>query len=262
MSVGDLNDDGEQDFAATLTYLGVDFERTQVQIIFMSLDGSADSAVALETGQASHHSLACLPDGQPLGEDPSVPRLFVGVHSANSNVGKLWVWRLSRTGTSVHETTWGPPSSVAANSGAWFVSMGALGDVSGDGIYDLAVIAGLSSVYVLALNADDAVQSYTKLRLSEHGSPPGLWLYSIAAHHLPSVQNAHQHDVYIGTFVDTVLVVSLDLVSTEPLITSNTSTSNVTEGFVAITRNVTIIGEGRGGFPSSLLPQRGPPGQP
>ena len=112
---------------------------------------------------------------QPLGPDPSLRRLLVGV-PFSSDGGSLVVARLHPNASVAHYTKIdGTATGVLAGNGIvngdelGHGVTGACGDIDGDGFNDLATSAnrlGSSSegaIFVLFMHGNDTVKSYTRL---------------------------------------------------------------------------------------------------
>jgi len=189
--IGDLDNDGVEDIA-----VGADGDDTggssrgAVHILFLNTDGTAKSTTkiahqtnggpSLNNNDLFGSSISGLGD---LDND-GVEDIVVGARAddtGGNNRGAVYILFLNTDGSVksstkiAHQTNGGPPLT-----GALFgASSPTLGDVDGDGVVDIAVGApedneagsNKGAVYVLFLNVDGTVKSFTKFTEGLNGGP-------------------------------------------------------------------------------------------
>ena len=191
VNVGDLDSNGVDDLAISATTTG-GINRGRIFICFMDSSGSVmsysviakdtatrtDPSSGFDTGFASilGAGMGSLPSGQPLGDDPSMPRLFVGERAFNSNEGALHVLRLNASGLvhshlRISSGVNGLPSGSLRSNGQFGFALGGLDDMDGDGLLDVVAttLAGTPTAYILHLAADDTVLSVTTISSTAGG---------------------------------------------------------------------------------------------
>lgn len=279
VNIGDLDSNGFEDAVVSVPQgRGSPSSSAELLVLLMDSSGNPTSTFGLRAGvngvgsgftqSAGHNGLpvAAMRGGQPLGDDPIVPRLFAGLSQKNvgasSKAGELYTWRLSSSGVVYGEKVWSLPANLA--SGAEFGSaLASMGDVSGDGLRDLAVgAAGRQSVFILSLAANDSVQFFSEIRAADLSLPlfsntgTAFGKAGLAAARSTGAElglSALAHDLFIGdpeadeswgaVFVITVMDVSPPAAGLE----------KTTAGTVRRSGSPVTIGRDRGGLARSYF---------
>lgn len=171
------------------------------------------------------------------------------------------MWRLRSTGTVYGEKLWSLPGGLAP--GAQFgSSLASMGDVSGDGLFDLAVgSSGLKSVFILSLAANDSVSSFCEILSTQLSLPftsPWFGEFGLMATRSLGPQldeSPLAHDIFVGDVTaddgrGAVFVITVMNVSETPL--------GASPGRALLSGSPVTIGRGRGGLAASYFPSLAP----
>jgi hypothetical protein len=191
-SIGDLNNDNVVDLAVGL--IGDDTggaARGAVYILFMNSNGTVSSSVKIASDTNGGPTLS---DSDQFGnivyglddlDGDNVRDLAVGAwqdDTGGTARGAFYILFMNSNGTAsssvkIASDTNGGPALV--NSDLFASSLSEIGDLNGDGVHDLAVGAigdagggeWRGSVYVLFMNSNGTVNSYSKIASGIGGAP-------------------------------------------------------------------------------------------
>ena len=190
VGIGDIDNDGIPDIAMSAQLDDDGFTNAgSVYIVFMNSDRSAKGYQKISATEGGA-SLSLGTNGwfgtdpkrldQPSGDDGHLPRLVVGEVLANApsfDTGRIWVLRLNVTGKVLHtqaiaDGVGGLPSGTLTDSDGFGVVVSShSGDLDRDGFNDVLVTATgndkilgyRGALYVLFMQADDTVRTYTRI---------------------------------------------------------------------------------------------------
>jgi len=184
--IGDIDGDGIPDIAISADDQG-STSSGAVYIIFMNSDRTAkgfqkihsepEGSLGLALGELFRFGFSPTRLDQPSGDDGHLPRLVVGEPVSNQGTGRIWVLRLNVMGEVLHtqpiaDGVGGLPSGTLTDSDGFGVVVSShSGDLDRDGFNDVLVTATgndkilgyRGALYVLFMQADDTVRTYTRI---------------------------------------------------------------------------------------------------